>query len=65
MTKNRDCENVGLQGKIRAEDQQIVTLQRRYVGYLLDEDKNNGASIIAKNNDEAEYPYISIQTTWL
>ena len=51
---------MGLQGKIRAEDQQIVTLQRRYVGYLLDEDKNNGASIIAKNNDEAEYPYISI-----
>ena len=27
-------ENVGLQGKIRAKDQQIATLQRRYVGYL-------------------------------
>ena len=35
-------------------------MQRRYVGYLSDEDKSNGISIIAKNNDEAEYPYISI-----
>ena len=38
----------------------MVTLKKRYVGYLSDEDKSNGASIIAKNNDEAEYPYISI-----
>ena len=53
-------ENVGLQGKIRAKDQQIAALQRRYVGYLSDEDKNNGISIIAINNDEAEYLYISI-----
>ena len=53
-------ENVGLQGEIRAKDQQIATLQRRYVGYLLNEDKNNGISIIAKNNEEAEYRYISI-----
>ena len=51
-------ENVGLQGKIRAKDQQIAALQRRYVGYLSDEDKNNGISIIAKNNDAVEYPYI-------
>ena len=34
-------------------------MQRRYVGCLSDEDKSNGISIIAKNNDEAEYPYIS------
>ena len=53
-------ENVGLQGKIRAKDQQIATLQRRYVGYLSKEDKNNGISIIAKNSEEAEYPHISI-----
>ena len=58
--KNREYENVGLQGEIRAKDQQIAALQRRYVGYLSDEDKNNGISIIAKNNDEAEYLYISI-----
>ena len=58
----RNCEykNVGLQGKIRAKDQQIAVLQRLYVGYLSDEDKNNGISIIAKNNEEEEYPYISI-----
>ena len=57
--KNREYENVGLQDKIRTKDQQIDALQRRYVGYLSDEDKNNGISIIAKNNEE-EYPYISI-----
>ena len=35
-------------------------MRRRYVGYLTHEDKSNGISIIAKNNEEAEYPYISI-----
>ena len=58
--KNREYENVGLQGEIRAKDQQIAALQRHYVGCLSDEDKNNGISIIAKNNEEEEYPYISI-----
>ena len=58
--KNREYENVGLQGEIRAKDQQIVALQRRYLGYLSDEDKNNGISIIAKNKEEEKYPYISI-----
>ena len=60
---HRDHSNtslVGLQGKIRAKNQQIATLQRRYVGYLSNEDKNNGISIITKNNEEAEYPYITI-----
>ena len=57
---NREYENVGLQGGIRAKDQQIAALQKRYVGYLSDEDKNNRISIIAKNSDEADYPYISI-----
>ena len=58
--KNRKYENVGLQGEIKAKDQQIAALQKPYVGYLSDEGKNNGISIIAKNNDEAEYPYISL-----
>ena len=53
-------ENVDLQGKIRAKDQEIAALQRRYVDYLANEDKNNGSSIIAKNDKEAEYLYISI-----
>ena len=35
-------------------------MQRRYVGYFSDEAKNNGISIIAKNNEEEKYPYISI-----
>ena len=51
---------MGLKGEIRAKNQQIAALQKSYVGYLSDEDKNNGTSIIAKNNDEAEYLYISI-----
>ena len=46
--KNREYENVGLQGEIREKDQQIAALQRHYVGYLSDKDKNNGLSIIAK-----------------
>ena len=58
--KNREYENVGLQGDIRAKDRQTATLQKRYVGYLSHEDKNNGISIIAKNSKEEEYPYISI-----
>ena len=58
--KNRELENVGLQGEIRAKDQQIAALQIRYVGYLSDEEKNNGISIIAKANDEAEYSYMFI-----
>ena len=45
---------------MKAKDQQIAALQRYYVGYLSDEDKNNGISIIKKNNDKAEYPYIFI-----
>ena len=53
-------ENIGLQGKIRAKDQHIATLQRRYVGYLSNEDNNNGITIIVKASEEAEYPYISI-----
>ena len=57
--KNYKYENVSLQGEIRAKDHQIGVLQRRYVGHLSDEDKNNGISIIAKKNEE-EYPYISI-----
>ena len=58
--QNRKYENVGLKGEIRAKDLQIAALQRRYVGYLSAEDKNNGISIIAKNTEEEEYPYISI-----
>ena len=58
--KNREYENVGLLGEIRAKDRQIATLQKRHVGYLSDEGKNNGISIIAKNSKEEEYPYISI-----
>ena len=52
--KNCEFENVGLQGEIRTKDQQIAALQRRYIGYLSDEDKNNGKNIITKNNEEAE-----------
>ena len=57
--QNRKYENVGLQGEIKTKNQQVAALQRRYVGYLSDEDKNNGISIIIENNEE-EYPYISI-----
>ena len=58
--KNCEYKNVGLLGEIRSKDHEIAVLRRCYVGYLSDEDKNNGTSIITKNNDEVEYPYISI-----
>ena len=51
---------MGLQGEIRTKNQQIAALQRRYVGHLSNEDKNNAISIIMKNNEEVEYLYISI-----
>ena len=55
-------ENIGLQDEIRAKakDQQIAALQRRYMGYLANKDKKNGITIIAKSNEAAECPYISI-----
>ena len=55
--KNGEYENVSLQVEIRAKDQQMAALERRYVGYLSDEDKNSGISIIAKNNDEGQHGY--------
>ena len=60
--KNCEYKNVGLQGEIRAKDQKIAALQRRFVGYLskTEEDKSNGISILAKSNYEAGYPHISI-----
>ena len=55
-------ENIGLQDEIRAKakDQQIAALQRRHMGYLANKDKKNGITIIAKSNEAAECPYISI-----
>ena len=44
---------------MKAKDQQIAALQRCYVGYLSDEGKKNGISIITENNDKVEYPDIS------
>ena len=58
--KNREYQNVCLQDEIKAKDQQIAALQRRYVDYLSDEHKNNGISIIARSSEEEEYLYISI-----
>ena len=38
----------------------ICTLQRRYLGYLANGDKNNGITIISKTSKATGYPYISI-----
>ena len=53
-------ENVGLQSEIEAKDQQIAALQRYFVVYLANKDKTNGIAIIRRNDEAAEYPYISI-----
>lgn len=44
-----------LQGEIWANDQQIAPFQKRPVDYLASQDKNNGITIIAKSNEEAEH----------
>ena len=53
-------ENVDLQGEIPAKDQYIAALPKLYAGYLANEDKNNSITISSKNNEAAEYTYISI-----
>ena len=58
--KNHEYENTGLQAELQEKDQLIAALKKRYVGYLASEDKNNGITIIAKSNEEEDYPYISI-----
>ena len=55
-----EYHNTGLQGEIRAKDQQIAHLQQQYVPLLEDESKNYGMTIIAKNDESAGYPFISI-----
>ena len=52
-------KNVGLQVEIREKGQEIVSFKRSYVGCLANQGKSNGLTIIAKNNETAEYPYIS------
>ena len=59
LVRQLEFNNTGLQGEIRAKDQQIAHLEQRYVHLLADEKKNYGMTIVAKN-DESEYPYISI-----
>ena len=54
------CNNTGLQGEIRAKDQEIDVLRQRHVPLLENEEKNYGITIIAKNDESAEYPFISI-----
>ena len=52
--------NTGLQEEIRAKDQELAVLRQRHVPLLESEEKNYGITIIAKNNESAEYPFISI-----
>ena len=61
LVRELESNNTGLQGEIRAKDQQIALLEKRYVHYLVEEKKNYGMTIIAKNDESAEYPYISVR----
>ena len=60
LVRQLDYNNMGLQGEIRAKDQEIARLERRYIPLLEDEKKNYVMTIIAKNSESAEYPFISI-----
>ena len=57
-TQALQYDNVGLKGKIRAKDHEIAFLERRYLGYLTNEDKSNGITIIAKSNKATGSLYI-------
>ena len=56
LVKQLEYHNTGLQGEIRAKDQQIAHLQQQYVPLLEDESKNYGMTIIAKNYESAGIP---------
>ena len=60
LVRQLEFSNTGMQGEIRAKDQQIAHLQQQYVPLLEDESKNYGMTIIAKNDESAGYPFISI-----
>ena len=60
LVRQLEFNNIGMQGEIRAKDQQIAHLQQQYVPLLEDESKNYGMTIIAKNDESAGYPFISI-----
>ena len=49
-----------MQGEIRDKDQHIAHLQQRNVPLLEDEEKNYSMTIIAKNEEDVEYMFISI-----
>ena len=55
-----EFNNTGMQGEIRAKDWHIAHLQQQYVPLLKDEKKNYSMTIIAKNDESAEHPFISI-----
>ena len=60
LVRQLEYHNTGLQGEIRAKDQQIAHLQQQHVPLLEIESKNYGITIIAKNDESVEYPFISI-----
>ena len=60
LVRQLEYNNTGLQGEIRAKDEELAVLRQRYVPLLENEEKNYGITIIAKNDESAEYPFISI-----
>ena len=49
-----------MEGEIRAKDQELAVLRQRHVLLLENEEKNYGITIIAKNDESTEYPFISL-----
>ena len=60
LVRQLEFNNTRLQAEIRVKDQQIAHLNQRYVHLLAEEKKNYGMTIITKNDESAEYPFISI-----
>ena len=60
LVRELEFNNTELEGEIRAKDQELAVLRQRHVPLLENEEKNYGITIIAKNDESAEYPFISI-----
>ena len=54
-----EFNNTGLEGEIRAKDQELAVLRQRHVPLLENEEKNYGMTSIVKNDESAAYPFIS------
>ena len=65
LVRQLEYANTGMQGEIRAKDQQIAHLEQRYVHLLAEEKKNYGMTIVAKNDESEISIHLDLWSAWL